>query len=139
MTYEKFIEKLELLGFKITYHSYDSTGGTKLFVNGIEIISKYYQIFGHISGGTYYPLLRGDKNEFSEEDLDIAIKTCSIILMERIVEISKQPTYWDCKDFLRDNFGKTKVEKDAINRVLLILNDNFQDLVKIVKGFKEYE
>ena len=139
-THVEFISKLNDLGFNVEVHGNNDRDYTfSLFVNGISILNRDYPLFGYYCGGAYNTCGRDDKKEFTLEDIEIAIKKCSDVLMNEIVSISKVPTYFDCRDFLNENFGKTQVEKNAIKRVFSILKSNYQDLIKSVEGFKYYK
>lgn len=134
-----FISKLKDLGFDIEVKSNKDGDYTyDLFVNGIRISTTDYRIFGYYCGGAYASCARTDKEEYSIEDIEIAITKCSEVLMSEIISISKVPSYFDCRDFLNLKFGKSKVEKDAIKRVLSLLKENYQDLIKSVVGFQRY-
>jgi len=51
-------------------------------------------------------------------------------MADEIKSISRIPNYHTCKDYLREKFGKTKIEKDAIERVLSIIKNNYNDIIR---------
>jgi len=137
LSHSQFISKLKDLGFDIKVVSNNSSDCMySLFVNSIKIPNIDYHLFGYYCGGAYASCARTNQENFSTKDIELAITKCSEVLMNEIISISKVPTYFDCKDFLNSNFGKTKVEKDAIKRVFSLLKENYQDLVKSVVGFQ---
>jgi hypothetical protein len=139
LSHSDFITKLKNLGFYIEVKSDKSGDNTyKLFVNGVRISTIDYSIFGYICGGVYASCNRTEKENYILNDVENAVKKCSEILMNEIISISKVPTYFDCKDFLNSNFGKTKIEKESIKRVLSLLKENYQALIKSVTGYRYY-
>ena len=138
LTHSDFLSYLKDLGFDIRVIGNNDRDYTfNLEVNAIKIKNEDYPFFGYYCGGAYATCARTKKNEFTLDDIEIAIKKCSEVLMNEIVSISKVPTYFDCRDYL-NSFGKSKVEKDSIKRVLSILKENYQELVRSVVGFQHY-
>ncbi len=140
LSHSDFISNLKDLGFDIEIVGNNDRDYTfSLFLNGIRIPNNDYLIFGYYCGGAYASCARDKKSEFSEQDIETAIKKCSEILMNEIILISKVPSYFDCRDFLNSKkFGKSKIENDSIKRVLSLLKENYQDLVKSVVGFNKF-
>jgi len=135
ITHEDFIKKLKDVGFDISV-KYDSDSASphySLYVNdSIKIDNADYISFGYYCGGAYATCCRTNKDLFNDEDFEKALKTCSKTLMNELEYIKKIPTYFDCKDFLTKKFGKTKVETEAIKRVLDLLKNNYQELRRFV-------
>lgn len=139
LTHSEFITSLKNLGFDIRVIGNNDCNHTfDLKLNAIRIPIEDYPIFGYYCGGAYASCNRSKKNDFPLEDLEIAMKKCSEILMNEIFQISKIPSYFDCRDYLNSYEGN-KVEKSSINRVLNILKTNYQELVRSVIGFKNYQ
>lgn len=138
LSHSDFISCLKFLGFDVrVIGSNDRDYTFRLEVNAIRIPNQDYPIFGYYCGGAYATCARTDKEEFTIKDIEIAIRKCSEIMMNEIVSISKVPTYFDCKDYL-NSFGKSKIDKESIKRVLSILKENYQELIKSVVGFQHY-
>lgn len=138
LSHSQFILKLKKLGFDIRVIGNNDRDYTfNLEVNAITIPNQDYPIFGYYCGGAYASCVRTKKEEFTIEDIEVAIIKCSEVLMSEIVSINKVPTYFDCRDYL-NSFGKSKIEKDSIKRVLTILKENYQELIKSVAGFQHY-
>lgn len=133
MNHEEFIKKLKDLGFDIQVFAFQGTE-SHLFVNGLLITTTNYRPFGYYCGGQYAPCSRTDKNEFTQEDLELAIKTATDSIMGSYSQLFKEPNIHDIKDYL-GNYGTTKIEKSSIERVLAIIKDNYQE---IYKGTKEF-
>jgi len=134
ITHEDFIKKLKDVGFDISvkYDGDSANSHCSLYVNGIKIDNIDYILFGYYCGGQYVPCCRTNKELFNDEDFEKALKICSKTLMNELEYIKKIPTYFDCKDFLTKKFGKTKVETEAIKRVLDLLKNNYQELRRFV-------
>ena len=101
----------------------------RLEMNKLAISGDKYPLFGYYVGGTHYTCLRSDKNDFTQYDLEEAIKYCSGLLMSKIKRINRIPNYYTINDYLK-GFGKTKVEKDSIKRVFNILKENYNDIIR---------
>lgn len=140
MNHEKFLSELKKHGFEITQHIHSETGSTQpnLYVNGIVVPKDFMMFFGYTSLGTYNTCSRTKQNNFFPHDFISAIRACSKILMRRIEFEAKIPSYHDCKDYLLNNHRTSKINEKSINRVLFILKENYQDLIKSMKGFKPY-
>ena len=133
-SYNDFISKLKELGFDIKIVGFnDRDFRFSLEMNGLSVSGEDYPLFGRYCGGNYNSCGRSDKNEFSQIDIHNAIKCCSKILMSEIDRINKVPNYYTCKDYLNQHFGKTKVEKEAIERVFGILKNCYNDIVCSLK------
>ena len=135
MNHDEFIQKLLVLGFDIQVFAYEGTGFA-LYVNGLGFNSDQYKYFGYYCGGQYAPCSRTDKVSFDNNDLEDAIKSCSINIMKSYASLYNRPDYNDIIDLLYV-YGKTKIEKDACKRVIDILADKFQDLCRNKKKFTQ--
>lgn len=139
LSHSEFITTLKKLGFDVRVIGNNDRDYTfNLEVNAIRIQTVDYPIFGYYCGGAYATCARTKKTEFTIEDVETVIKKCSEIMMNEIVSISKTPTYFDCRDYL-NSYGKSKIDKESIKRVLSILKENYQELVKSVVGFQHYK
>ena len=101
-----------------------------LQMNGINVGGGNYPIFGRYCGGAYNTCGRSKQNIFTPKDLEKAIIFCSKLLMKEIERVSKTPNYFTCKNYLYKNFGKTKVEKSAIDRVFKIIKENYNAIIR---------
>jgi hypothetical protein len=138
LSHSDFISYLKNIGFDIRVVGNNDRDYTfNLEVNAIRISNQDYEIFGYYCGGAYVTCGRTKKEEFTIEDIEVAIKKCSDVLMREIISISKVPTYFDCRDYL-NSFGKSKIDKESIKRVLSILKENYQELIRSVAGFQHY-
>jgi hypothetical protein len=138
LSHSDFISCLKNLGFDVRVIGNNNRDYTfSLQVNAIRISNQDYSIFGYYCGGAYATCARTNKEEFTIKDIEIAIRKCSEVIMNEIVSISKTPTYFDCRDYL-NSLGKSKIEKESIKRVLSILKENYQELIKSVVGFQHY-
>jgi hypothetical protein len=54
--------------------------------------------------------------------------------MSEIKSTNEVPNYHTCKDYLQKNFGKTKIEKESIDRVFGILKSNYNDIVRFIRS-----
>lgn len=134
-SYCEFILKLKELGFNITVVGYnDRDYHHKLEMNGFPIAGDKYPLFGRYCGGAYNDCGFSTQNEFTQSDLNEAIKHCSEILMNEIESLNRIPNYHSCKDYLHKYFGKTKIEKESINRVFKILKDNYNDIIRFMQS-----
>jgi hypothetical protein len=130
-SYEELILKLEGLGFELKIVSgNDVHVSFSLQMNGINVGSQHYPIFGRYCGGAYNTCGRSNQTVFTNVDLEKAINHCSKLLMNEIEAVSLVPNYFTCKDYLYKNFGKTKVEKLAIDRVFKIIKENYNDIIR---------
>ena len=130
-SYEEFILKLKQLGFELKIVSgNDRDVSFDLLMNGIKVGGQDYPIFGRYCGGAYNTCGRSTQSVFTNEDLEKAINHCSKLLMNEIERVSKIPNYFTCKDYLNNNFGKTKVEKLAIDRVFKIIKENYNAIIR---------
>ena len=130
-SYDEFILKLNNLGFELKIVSgNDRDISFDLRMNGLNVGGENYPIFGRYCGGAYNTCGRSEQNVFTSEDLEKAINFCSKLLMEEIESVSKIPNYFTCKDYLHNNFGKTKVEKLAIDRVFKIIKENYNAIIR---------
>ncbi len=134
MNHEEFISKLKEFGFAVTVNCPRGTSDARLFLNGMDVGVKYYKYFGRYCGGAYCQVCLIDKEVYDENDFKLAIKAAAEICVDAYSHLYKAVDYNDCKDYLR-NYGKTKVDKDAIKRVLHILSDNYQEIVRNTKSF----
>ena len=134
MNHEEFILKLKDFGFAITVNCPRGTSDFRLYLNGMEVNVKYYAYFGRYCGGAYCPVGIIDKEVYDENDFKLAIKAASEICIDAYSHLYRRVDYHNCKDYLR-NYGKTKVDKDAIKRVLCILADNYQEIARNTKSF----
>jgi hypothetical protein len=133
-SYDDFISKLKELGFDIQIVGYnDRDYRFRLEMNSISVSGVDYPLFGRYCGGNYNSCGRSDKNTFNQIDIDNAIKCCSKIMVEEIKSINEIPNYHTCKDYLNQHFGKTKVEKEAIERVFGILKNCYNDIIRSLK------
>lgn len=133
ISYEDFVSKLKDLGFemKIVGHN-DRDYRHSLEVNGIRVNGSDYPVFGRFCGGNYNSCGFSEKTEFSQKDIDNAVKYCSKMLMDEIKRINEIPNYYTCKEYLDKKFGKTKIEKESIERVFRILKDNYNDNIRYI-------
>jgi hypothetical protein len=132
-SHDEFLLRLSNLGLTISIKSFDSSSSQyNLLLNSILVSREKYEIFGYLSSGTYNTCSRSNQTEFTQKDIDNAIKETISILSEEISDISRVPNYFTCKDYLNKHFGKTKVEKDAINRVFKLIKDNYNDIIRSV-------
>jgi len=130
-SYDEFILKLKDLGFELKIVSgNDRDVSFDLRMNGINVGGGNYPIFGRYCGGAYNTCGRSEQNIFTSKDLEKAINFCSKLLMKEIESVSKIPNYFTCIDYLHNNFGKTKVEKLAIDRVFKIIKENYNDIIR---------
>lgn len=138
--HKEFLSELKTYGFEITQHIHSETGSTQpnLYVNGVLIPKDQMKFFGYESLGTYNTCSRTKQEHFFLHDFVNSVRACSKILMRRIEFEAKVPSYHDCKDYLLDNHRTSKINEKSINRVLFMLKENYQDLIKSVKGFKPY-
>ena len=104
--------------------------GFDLRMNGINVGGGNYPIFGRYCGGAYNTCGRSEQNIFTSKDLEKAINFCSKLLMKEIESVSKIPNYFTCRDYLHNKFGKTKVEKLAIDRVFKIIKENYNAIIR---------
>lgn len=133
-SYEDFILKLKEIGFEIKVVGYnDRDFRFSLEMNGLFVSGKDYPLFGSYCGGDYNSCGRSNKNEFYQIDIDNAVKCCSKLMMGEIKRINEIPNYFTCKDYLEENFGKTKIEKDSINRVFGLLKNSYNDIIRSLK------
>ena len=132
MNHKQFIDELKKYNFHIEVVGHNDSDYTfYLCLNGIRVNVEDYGFFGYRCGGVYATCAPIGKNNYSGENIIVAIQKSSDILMKEIETINKVPNYFDCRDFL-NNFGKSKIEKQSIKRVLGILKDNYQELLKSV-------
>lgn len=137
MNEKEFWQRLSDLGFRISVRFANGSSEHAMYLNGIMIDKSEYVYFGRECLGTYNQCST-IKDIFDENDIQLALQSCSRILMKEIKYLHEQPDYWDCRDFLlQDKYAKTNVEKSSIRRTLNILKDDFQDLMKSVKKFDE--
>lgn len=138
LSHSDFISCLKNLGFDVRVIGNNNRDYTfSLEVNAIRIPPQDYPIFGYYCGGAYATCARTNKVEYTIGDIELAIKKCSEVMMSEIVSISRIPTFFDCRDYL-NSFGKSKIEKESIKRVMSILKENYQELIKSVVGFQHY-
>lgn len=135
MNRTEFLKELESYGVYIRVFIKSGTSESFLILNDrYRISSEYYEFFGYYCGGTYNPVWTSNKTEFNNDDIKLAIKNSINIIDDEYDSAHNKPTYYTCKEFLNNNFGKTKVEKQAIDRVFNLLKENYQDLWKYTKS-----
>lgn len=137
--HSEFISKLKELGFEIKTKTYNSSNySTVLEVNDLSIDNKNYPLFGYKCNGTYAPCHRSDQTEFTQLDIDNAIKESVKILSKEIDTWKFLPNYHSCKDYLTKNFTKTKKDIEATKRVFEFIKNNFNDIIRAERN-KEKE
>ena len=132
-SHDEFLLRLSNLGLLIKVESYnDRDFRFHLELNGLNICSKKYPIFGYYCGGNYNSCSRSNQNDFTQKNIDNAVKESICILSTEISDVRKVPNYFSCKDYLNKHFGKTKAEKSAIDRVFKLIKDNYNDIIRSV-------
>lgn len=102
-------------------------------VNGIAIPHHLLDVFAYRCDGTLDGAYPHIKSNISYNDVDIhnAIICNNMIVKDHLKKLHKTTIdHHDILDYL-SKFGKKKVEKEACNRVIKILQDNFQEMYKI--------
>jgi hypothetical protein len=127
MNHEEFEAKLK--EFNINIDIKHSNGETDFYLelNNIRVTTTDYKFFGYVCGGAYAPCSRTNQEVFNIEDVNKAIKKAIEIQQKYSEHLDKQIDYHDVRDYLK-SYGKSKIDKESIKRVLAILNDNYQDL-----------
>lgn len=132
-SHEEFLLRLSNLGLFIKVESVkDRDFRFHLELNGLNICDTKYPIFGYYCGGNYNSCGRSNQMEFTQKDIDNAVKESISVLLKEISDVSRIPNYFTCKDYLNKHFGKTKAEKDAIDRVFKLIKDNYNSIVRSV-------
>ena len=132
-SHDEFLLRLSNLGLFIKVESLnDRDFRFHLELNGLIVCGTKYPIFGYYCGGNYNSCSRSNQIEFSQKDIDNAVKESICILSKEISYLKKVPNYFSCKDYLNKHFGKTKAEKTAIDRVFKLIKDNYNDIIKSV-------
>jgi hypothetical protein len=132
-SHDDFLLRLSNLGLIIKVKSHnDRDFRFHLELNGLNICGSKYPLFGYYCGGNYNSCSRSNQTEFTQKDVDNAVKESITILSKEISDVSKVPNYFSCKDYLNKHFGKTKAEKAAIDRVFKLIKDNYNDIIRSV-------
>jgi hypothetical protein len=135
-SHDEFLLRLSNLGIFIKVESFkDRDFRYHLELNGLNICGTKYPVFGYYCGGHYNSCSRSNKMEFTQKDIDNAVKESIYILSQEINDVRKVPNYFSCKDYLNKHFGKTKAEKSAIDRVFKLIKDNYNDIIRSVSVF----
>lgn len=130
--HKEFLSELSLFNILITTSYHD--GSLWLELNGIRLATSDYNFFGYYCGGAYCPCGRTDQIVFTNVDTEKAIMESIRILNDHITNQKLNPYYNDIKEFLKYHRPKkSKIETEAIDRVLNILKDDYQSLIRFVK------
>lgn len=133
--HDTFLFKLKDLGLELKVERISDT--FKLTLNGLHFYTKQWEVFGYECNDTYNPCSRTKQTDFTREDIDKAIKESIIILSAEIEYRKYIPNYYSCKDYLKANCGKTKVEKESIERVFTLIKSNYNNIVRYMKSLKD--
>ena len=129
-SHDEFLLRLSNLGLFVKVESVnDRNFRFHLGLNGLNICGSKYPIFGYYCGGDYNSCSRSNQTEFTQKDIDNAVKESISILSREISDVSKVPNYFSCKDYLNKHW-KTKAEKTAIERVFKLIKDNYNDIIR---------
>ena len=132
-SHDEFLLRLSNLGLFIKVESVnDRDFRFHLELNGLNMCRSKYPLFGYYCGGNYNSCSRSNQVEFTQQDIDNAVKESICILSKEISDIRKVPNYFSCKDYLNKHFGKTKAEKTAIDRVFKLIKDNYNDIIRSI-------
>lgn len=135
MSYDEFILRLKELGFNIEIKSInDRDFRFHLELNGIRVSGSDYPIFGMRCGGTYDSCSRSEQIEFTQDDINSAIKKSMEIINYEINTLKYAPNYHSCKDYFNQKTIKTKIEKDSIDRVFKMIKDDYNDIIRFEKN-----
>lgn len=135
MTHDLFIESLKEFGIIVKICSGERNAGNPnyyLSLNGIELGKKDYEVFGYYCGGCYAQCNRTDKEVWTHDDLNIAIKKSIEILTAEINYWEKQIDYHDIRKYLFKiiDTSKNKTEIAATVRIKDLLQQNYQYIYK---------
>lgn len=95
-------------------------------------------IFGHVCNG---PSL-GITGIYDNKNIDQQINVCIEIISDWIFYLEKEPEWYTIRSFLKQYKGKTrlsklvpmsKIDQQSIIRVIDIINDEYQSIVKFKK------
>lgn len=132
-SHDEFLLKLSNLGLFIKVESNNGRDFRfHLELNGLNVCGLKYSFFGYYCGGDYNSCSRSNQTEFTQKDIDNAVKESMCIFSKEISDLSKVPNYFSCKDYLYKHFGKTKAEKTAIDRVFKLIKNNYNDIIRSI-------